>query len=146
MATQTTKWINLNSYDFINHSSTLQDVHLTPINWHKWLCNVAAIQCLESKIFPKDSWALVHLLKECVTRHKKADKMYCVRLSFVLKQRKAMVLLALRFCLSYMGDLSFQLIPLIHSHDKMAGSSSFNSLSSNRDGQKLFVYNQLPCA
>lgn len=146
MATQTTKWNKLNSYGFIIHSSTLQAVHLTLINWHNWLCNVASFQCLEGKIFPKDSWALVHLLKECVTRHKKADQMPCVRLAFVLKRRDTMVLLALRFCLSYIGDLSFQLIPLMHSHDKMACSSSFNGSSSNRGGQKYFVYNQLQYA
>jgi hypothetical protein len=69
--------------------------------------------------------------------------MPCVRLAFVLKRRDAMVLLALRFCLSYFGGLSFQLIPLMHSHDKMARSSSFNGSSSNRGGQKYFVYNQL---
>ena len=56
--------------------------------------------------------------------------MPCVGLAFVLKQRNLMVLLALRF------GLACQLITPMQSHDKMASSSSTNSLSSNRDGQK----------
>jgi hypothetical protein len=60
-----------------------------------------------------------------------------------MKHGDAMVFLALPFCLSYIGDLSFQLTPFIQSHDRMAGSSSINSLSSNRDGETYSVYNQL---
>ena len=125
VVTQTTKWINLNSYDFINHSSTLKTVHLTLVNWHNWLCNVAAIQCLESKIFPKDSWAVVHLLKECVTRHKKSWQD---------------VLCAARFCAEAKkgnGTSCPPVLSFIHRRSFFSVDSSY--IFTWQDGRQLFI-------